>query len=654
MSRSFSSSSLVPTEKIRNIAIIAHVDHGKTTLVDQLLRQSGTIKQLSATEQVLYTPTPASSAASTGTADSAIDNGFITRVMDSNDLERERGITILSKCTSIIYNGSLINIVDTPGHADFGGEVERVLSMVDGVALVVDATEGPMTQTRFVLSKALNRGLRPLVVLNKADRPSARPAQVESDLFDLFATLGATDEQADYPLLYASAKQGWAQPEPPSVDRGPTSTSMAPLFDLILAHVPPPTHLDRTNPFSMLTVQIESDPYVGVLYLGRIHSGVLSVGDALWAIDKEGNRVGEGRVKKIFARKGLERIEKDRAGAGEIVSVAGIRNGGINVTLVHAEGWGEEGPQPLPTTPIDPPTISILVHANDSPLAGQEGTKLTSQMIRDRIYKEAETNVALSVLPGPTSESLELRGRGVLHLGVLLETLRREGFELGVGPPKAVMIPDPDEKGRMLEPIEECTVVKEEYAGSVVQKLTMRKGEMKSYEADEDGWVKVVMDIPARGLIGYMAGEFKNDVHGQGTINHIFKAYEPYRGAIDTGRNGALISMASGESSGYAIAPLQARGTMFIHPGEQVYPGMVIGESSKPLDLHVNPTLKKQLTNIRSVIADDKIVLSPPRVMGLEEMLAYVAEDEVVEVTPRCVRLRKVAGGGRRAKGGKK
>ncbi|KAF5374138.1 hypothetical protein D9615_008881 [Tricholomella constricta] len=669
------SSSMLPTEKIRNIAIIAHVDHGKTTLVDQLLRQSGTIKQLSATEQVQYTPS-STPATSTTTADSVIDNGFITRVMDSNDLERERGITILSKCTSVNYNGNLINIVDTPGHADFGGEVERILSMVDGVALVVDATEGPMTQTRFVLGKALKRGLKPLVVLNKADRPTARPAQVESDLFDLFATLGATDEQVEYPLLYASAKQGWAQDTPPTPSTTeviPTNTDMTPLFDLILSHVGPPAHLDRTQPFSMLTVQIESDPYVGMLYLGRIHSGVLRVGDSVWAIDAEGNKVGDGKVKKIYGRKGLERVEKDVAGAGEIISIAGIKNGGINITLVHPEGWSEGGPKPLPVTaaaaaaqssPIDPPTISIFVHANDSPLAGQEGTKLTSQLIRERIYKEAETNVALTVLPGPTSESLELRGRGVLHLGVLLETLRREGFELGVGPPKAVMIPDPNvggpgEQKRMLEPIEECTVlVKEQYAGSVVQKLTMRKGEMISYDAEEDGWVRVVMEIPARGLIGYMSGEFKNDVHGEGTINHIFKAYEPYRGAIDTGRNGALISMASGEPSGYAIAPLQARGTMFIHPSGQVYPGMVIGESSKSQDLYVNPCLKKQLTNIRAAAADEKIVLSSPRVMSLEEHLAYMADDELVEITPGSVRLRKVVLDGKRRmaglKGGKK
>ncbi|KAF9471041.1 hypothetical protein BDN70DRAFT_845591 [Pholiota conissans] len=663
------SDGLSPVSRIRNIAIIAHVDHGKTTLVDQLLRQSGTIKQLSTTEQLMYSgaSTASSTSSTTMTADSQIEDGFITRVMDSNDLERERGITILSKCTSIEYNGHLINIVDTPGHADFGGEVERILSMVDGVALVVDATEGPMTQTRFVLSKALARGLKPLVVMNKADRPTSRPQQVESDLFDLFATLGASDEQADYPLLYASAKQGWAQEDPPvlktvseSIKQSltATSTTMTPLFDLIMSHVPPPVHLQRIGPFSMLTVQIEADPYVGMLYLGRIQSGTLRIGDTLVALNSEGQKVGEGKVKKIFGRRGLERVEKDAAGAGEIISIAGVKcvntgtggGGGVNVTLVHPDGWGAEGPQPLPTTPIDPPTISIHVHANDSPLGGREGTKLTSQVIRDRIYKEAETNVALTVLPGPTSESLELRGRGVLHLGVLLETLRREGFELCVGPPKAVMIPCPEknpegkERGVWLEPIEECTVVvREEYAGGVVQKLTMRKGEMKSYESGdpEEGWVRIVMEVPARGLIGYMAGEFGNDTHGQGTINHIFKGYEEYKGAIDTGRNGALISMASGESSGYSMAPLQARGTLFIHPQTQVYPGMVIGESSKTTDLYLNPCIKKQLTNIRAAAADEKIVLASPKIMGLEESLAYMGDDELIEITPTCIRLRK-------------
>lgn len=368
--------------------------------------------------------------------------------------------------------------------------------------------------------------IRPLVILNKADRPSSRPQQVESDLFDLFATLGASDEQADYPLLYASAKHGWAQQELPSISPPSPSSTMAPLFDLIMSHVPSPTQLSRCGPFSMLTVQIEADPYLGSLFLGRIHSGTLRVGDTLLSLNAEGQMVGEGKVKKIFAREGLQREEKVVAGAGEIVSIAGIKivGGGVNCTLVHPDGWGLDGPQPLPTTPIDPPTISINVFANDSPLAGREGTKLTSQLIKDRIFKEAETNVALTVLPGPSSDSLELRGRGVLHLGVLLEVLRREGFELSVGPPKAVLIPAPNCSGgrpSFLEPIEECTVlVKEEYAGGVVQKLVKRRGELRSYDTGEpeEGWVRIVMDIPARGLIGYMAGEFKNDVHGQGYI----------------------------------------------------------------------------------------------------------------------------------------
>ncbi|KAJ7634624.1 GTP-binding protein TypA [Roridomyces roridus] len=617
----------MPMEKMRNIAIIAHVDHGKTTLVDQLLRQSGTLKPLGGS-------TTAAAAGGDGTAENHTD-----RVMDSNDLERERGITILSKCTSVFYTPTkeagthLINIVDTPGHADFGGEVERILSMVDGVALVVDATEGPMTQTRFVLSKALARGLKPLVILNKSDRPTSRIIQVESDLFDLFATLGASDEQMDYPVLYASAKQGWAVTDQDAIPKQDTTavssqTGMKPLFDMILEHCPPPKLARKdTDPFSMITIQIESDPYVGTLYLGRVHSGVLRPGDAVTAIDTQGNKVGEGRVKKIYVRVGMERVEREEAGAGEIISIAGIKGGGVNVTLCSADEkyWAEGGPQPLPSTPIDPPTISVVMHANSSPLAGTEGTKLTSQMLKERIYREALTDVALSVLPGPTSDSVEVRGRGVLHLGILLETLRREGFEMLVGPPKAVLRKDED-TGEMLEPVEECTiVVREEYAGGVVQKLTQRKGDMRSYDVvDEDvgagatagaegdsagsgGWVRIEMDVPARGLIGYMAGEFGND------------AYEPYKGAIETGRNGSLISMAQGEASAYAIAPLQARGVMFIPPGTQVYAGMVIGESSKALDLYVNP----------------------PKVMNMEESIAYMADDEMVEITPKSVRLRK-------------
>ncbi|KAJ6480308.1 P-loop containing nucleoside triphosphate hydrolase protein [Mycena sanguinolenta] len=640
---------LMPMDKMRNIAIIAHVDHGKTTLVDQLLRQSGTLKPL---------------LSGAGGVDSAAQ-GHTDRVMDSNDLERERGITILSKCTSVFYTPTtdagthLINIVDTPGHADFGGEVERILSMVDGVALVVDATEGPMTQTRFVLSKALGRGLKPLVILNKSDRPTARPVQVEADLFDLFATLGASDEQMEYPVLYASAKQGWAVADlaaMPAQDSAETTSlaqshaGMKPLFDMVLEHCPSPS-LSRKNedPFSMITIQIESDPYVGTLYLGRVHSGVLRTGDALIGIDAQGNKVGDGRVKKIYVRVGMERVERDEAGAGEIISIAGIKGGGVNVTLLSADEktWPSGVPQPLPSTPIDPPTISIVVHANSSPLGGSEGSKLTSQMIKERIHREALTDVALTVLPGPTSDSLEVRGRGVLHLGILLETLRREGFELLVGPPKAVLRPDPDSKGGWLEPVESCViVVREEYAGGVVQKLTQRKGEMHSYEVvDEDvgagGWVRIEMDVPARGLIGYMAGEFGNDVHGQGSLNHTFKAYEPFKGEIDTGRNGSLISMSQGEASAYSLVPLQARGVLFIPPGTQVYSGMVIGESSKALDMYVNPTLKKQLTNVRSAGADEKLVLASPKIMTMEESIAYMADDEMVEITPRSVRLRK-------------
>ncbi|KAJ7171214.1 GTP-binding protein TypA [Mycena filopes] len=652
---------LMPMEKMRNIAIIAHVDHGKTTLVDQLLRQSGTLKPLATTPSAVAGADPTTAV-------------HTDRMMDSNDLERERGITILSKCTSVFYTPTsdagthLINIVDTPGHADFGGEVERILSMVDGVALVVDATEGPMTQTRFVLSKALARGLKPLIVLNKSDRPTSRIPQVESDLFDLFMTLGATDEQMEYPLLYASAKQGWAVTDVKDIpsqdaDAPQSHQGMKPLFDMVLEQCPPP-RLSRADdaPFSMITIQIENDPYVGTLYLGRVHSGVIRPGDALIAIDPQGKKVGDGRVKKLYVRVGMDRVERDEAGAGEIISIAGIKGGGVNVTLLSADEktWPDGVPQPLPSTPIDPPTISIVIMANSGPLGGTEGTKLTSQMIKERIHREALTDVALAVLPGPTSDSLEVRGRGVLHLGILLETLRREGFEILVGPPKAVLRPDPDDPRGWLEPIEACTVVvREEYAGGVVQKLTQRKGEMRTYDVvDEDvgagaaaggegsggglgGWVRIEIDVPARGLIGYMAGEFGNDVHGQGSLNHTFKAYEPYKGSIETGRNGSLISMAQGEASAYSLVPLQARGVLFISPTTQVYNGMVIGESSKALDMYVNPCLKKQLTNVRSAGADEKLVLASPKVMNMEENIAYMADDEMVEITPKSVRLRK-------------
>ncbi|TFK35379.1 hypothetical protein BDQ12DRAFT_726121 [Crucibulum laeve] len=515
---------ITETERIRNIAIIAHVDHRKMTLIDQLLRQSGPIKQLTTTEQLLFTPTT-SSATTTATTDSALDNGFITCVMGSNSLEHERGITILSRCTGVRYNGNLINIVDTPGHADFGGEVERIMSMVDNVALVVDVTEGLM------------------IDMVRIEQSAQSWAQIpQSDLFDLFVMLGATDKQGDY--LYSM---------PPQNKAGPATRSLK-----------APIHTSA-----------------------RSTSGASKAASSKSPTPPGDRRIGE-----------QERVEHAEASAGGIDSVAGIMGGGVNVTLMHYEGWGAEGPQALPTTPIDPSAMSIFIHASDSSMVRREGTKLISQLICERIFKEAEANVALKILPGPTSKSLKLRGRGVLHMDVLLETLHREGFELSVGSPKAVMFPNLDPSapsGSKLERIEEVTVlVKEVYAGGVMQKLMMRKGEMISYDVDDagGGWVKAIMDIPARGLIGYMAGEFKND-HGQGTINHMFKGYELYKGAIDTGRNGALISMARGESAGYAMAPLQARRTLFIPPQTQVYPGMVVSESSKFQDIYINPCVKK-------------------------------------------------------------
>ncbi|KAF7760067.1 hypothetical protein Agabi119p4_11762 [Agaricus bisporus var. burnettii] len=619
--RSFATAASFSPERIRNVAIIAHVDHGKTTLVDQLLRQSGTL-----TSEL-------SSSASPGDV-------LASRVMDSNDLERERGITILSKCTSINFQGNLINIVDTPGHADFGVEVERIMSMVDGVALIVDATEGPMTQTRFVLSKALSRGLRPLVVVNKVDRQTSRVPQVESRV-SAALRVSKTGLGVDHYDSLLNLHGASLRPYP--LTR------------------PCPHSSPHHRSFYMLSVQLEHDPYLGLLHLGRIHSGTLSVNDTIWAIDSEGKKIGEGKVKKILIRKGLEREERDVAGAGEIVSIAGIKGlsedvvVGVNATLIRPDGWDEKGLQPLPTTPIDPPTISIMIHPNDSPFSGKEGTKLTSQLIRQRLLKESQTNIALKVLPGPTAESLEIRGRGVLHLGVLLETLRREGFELCVGAPKAVFIRDEENPGQWLEPVEECNIiVKEQYAGTVVEKLTLRKGTLVSYDPSSDDFVKITVHIPSRGLLSYLAGEFKTDVHGQGTLNHIFKGYEPVKQGLiaNTGRGdkGSLVSMVNGVSSGYAMAPLQARGVMFIEPNTQVYPGMIIGECNKPQTLHVNPCLKKQLTNFRTVMADDKLVLGSPRVMGLEEMLSYMSEEEMVEITPKSIRLRKtdLEGKGRR------
>ncbi|KAJ3367209.1 hypothetical protein HDU91_001602, partial [Kappamyces sp. JEL0680] len=581
------------------IAIIAHVDHGKTSLVDQLLKQSG--------------------------AASVADH---SRVMDSNDLEKERGITILSKSTAINYKDHRINIVDTPGHADFGGEVERVLSMVDGVCLVVCATEGPMTQTKFVLTKALARNLKPIVVMNKIDRDTAQPDRVENDLLELFISLDANDEQLEYPIVYASAKQGYA-----SLDPSARSGTVAPLLDKMLSDVPHP-QVDAEKPFSMLVTQIEQDPYIGKCYLGKIQSGTLRVGDAVRNINSAGEIVSEAKCTKIIRRMGLEQEFVDVATAGDIVSVAGIADSYVNHTLcsplVH---------EPLPFVAVDQPTISMLFYVNDSPLGGKEGKLLTSQVIRARLLKELETNVSLQL--AEKNDAFEVKGRGELQMGVLIETMRREGFELSISPPRVIYkVEGEGRERRVLEPIEEVTIdCDHEHAGVVIEKLSLRKAEMKSY-SDSGDRARLVFEIPTRGLLGYPA-EFKNDTHGQGVLNHMLLGFEPYKGPIERTRKGSLISSASGEATAYALSSIEARGKLFVVPGTKVYPGMIIGEHSREGDLEVNPVKAKQLTNIRAAGKDDAIRLSPVETFSLEKMITYIQDDEVIEVTPACLRSRK-------------
>ena len=587
--------------KIRNIAITAHVDHGKTSLVDQLLRQSGTL------------------AASDDTV----------RVMDSNALEKERGITILSKCTSIDYKDHRINIIDTPGHADFGGEVERVLSMVDAFVLLVDAQEGPMTQTRFVLRKALERGLKPIVVLNKADRPTARPEQVDSDLLDLFANLGASDEQMDYPMLLASAKMGWAIPFP---NEPVTTGDMSALFDTIINHAPAPTNPAKLEePFSMLVTQLETDAYLGPCYIGKIHSGKVSVGTRIHSLSADGKVEETGKVTKVYSRIGLLNVPIEEAGAGDIIGIAGLVNGSINSTFCDASIK-----EPLPTTPIDPPTVSMIFAANDSPLQGQEGNMLTSTMLAQRLESEARTNVAMTVTTG---ESIEVRGRGVLHLGILIETMRREGYEMSISPPRAVM---KEIDGKTHEPVEEVTIdVDAQDVGTVIDKLTKRKGQMISMTDSAEGRMRIIMEVPARGLMGYVAGEFKTDTHGQGVLNHIFLGYQPHKGPINTSRKGSLISSAAGPCTSFALEALEPRGVLFVSPRDKVYEGMVVGEHSKSESLEINPTKAKALTNMRSVNKDEFTTLQAPKKHTLEEILAYVHDDEKIEATPQSLRLRK-------------
>ena len=593
---------------LRNIAIIAHVDHGKTTLVDQLLAQSGIFRTNEAT---------------------------VERAMDSNDQERERGITILAKCTSVLWHGEAgetrINIIDTPGHADFGGEVERILGMVDGCVLLVDAEEGVMPQTKFVLGKALKMGLRPIVCLNKADRPHARPDKVLDDAFDLFAAIGATDEQLDFPHIYASGKHGWA-----TLDQSKPSTTLAPLFDLIVQHVPPPKAENRKEePFQMLSVLIESDPFLGRLLTGRIESGRAVPGAAFHALSRDGTEIERGRITKVLAFRGLKRQPVEVAEAGDIVAIAGLSKATVADTLA-----AQEVTQALPAQPIDPPTISITVSVNDSPLAGREGDKVQSRVIRDRLLREAESNVAIRVSETPDKDAMEVAGRGELQLGVLIETMRREGFEVSISRPRVVYQTDPD-TGKRLEPIEVVVIdVDDEYTGVVIEHLSSRKAELKDMGPSGAGKTRITLQAPSRALIGYQ-GEFLTDTRGSGVLNRVFSHYEPYKGAIDGRRNGVLVSTADGDTAAFALWNLEERGTMFVGGGEKTYQGMIIGENSRPDDLDVNPLKAKQLTNVRASGKDEAVRLTPPRRPTLEQAIAYIEEDELVEVTPKSIRLRK-------------
>ena len=585
----------------RNIAIIAHVDHGKTTLVDQLLKQSGTFRQ---NQQVAE------------------------RAMDSNDLERERGITILAKCTSVDWEGTRINIVDTPGHADFGGEVERILSMVDGVALLVDASEGAMPQTKFVTMKALALGLKPIVVVNKVDKPDGRPDEVHEEVFDLFAALGATDEQLDFPILYASAKQGWASEMTEQTD------SLAALFNTIVRHVPPAAG-EADAPFSMLVTTLESDPYLGRILTGRIATGVAKRNMAIRGLDSTGKVIEQGRLSKILAFRGLERVPVEEAVAGDIIAVAGLQTATVANTIGDVELT-----EALPSQPIDPPTLAMTFAVNDSPIAGREGDKVTSRMIRDRLMREAEINVAIRVTESAEKDAFEVAGRGELQLGVLIENMRREGFELSISRPRVLFKNDPD-SGQRMEPIEEVVVdVDDEYSGVVVEKMGLRRAEMTDMRPSGGGKTRVTFHAPARGLIGYH-GEFLTDTRGTGIMNRLFHSYAPYKGPIQGRRNGVLISTGAGNAVAYALWNLEERGVMFVDPGAALYEGMIIGENSKTGDLEVNPLKAKQLTNIRASGKDDAIKLTPPRRMTLEQALAYIDEDELVEVTPDSIRLRK-------------
>jgi len=606
------------TQNLRNIAIIAHVDHGKTTLIDSILQQSGMYRD---------------------------NQQMAERVMDSNDLEKERGITILAKCTSVNWKhgkeaGSgeaatgnekdftRVNIIDTPGHADFGGEVERVLSMADGVILLTDAAEGPMPQTKFVLGKALAQGLKPIVIINKIDRPDGRPEEVVDEVFDLFVSLDASDDQLDFPILYASGRDGWCVR-----DLADERKNLSPLMDVVLDHVQAPDVASQDGPFKMLATLLDSDPFLGRCLTGRVDSGKAKMNDTVKAINLDGQQVESGRLTKLLMFDGTDRVPVEEVKAGDIICIAGLTKTSVADTICDPSVT-----EPVQSTPIDPPTMAITISVNDSPFAGREGSKVTSTMLRERLMAEAETNVAITYNESADKDAFEIGGRGELQLGVLIETMRREGFEMTVSRPRVLI---KEENGQKLEPMEEVTIdVDEEYSGTVVEKMQRRKAEMIDMRNSGAGKTRIVFHAPSRGLIGYQS-QFLTDTKGTGVMNRVFHSYTPYKGQI-TGRNkGTLISTDQGEAVAYALFNLQDRGVMFIDPQTPVYQGMIVGEHSRDSDLEINVLKGKKLTNVRASGSDEAVTLTPPRRMSLEDMMSYINEDELVEVTPGSLRLRK-------------
>ena len=589
------------SQALRNIAIIAHVDHGKTTLIDSVMKQSGMFRSNQQVEE---------------------------RLMDSGDLEKERGITILAKPTSVMWDGTRVNIIDTPGHADFGGEVERVLGMADGVILLTDAAEGPMPQTKFVLGKALKQGLKPIVIINKVDRPDGRPEEVVDEVFDLFVALDANEEQLDFPILYASGRDGWC-----AETLDDPRENLAPLMDLVIRHVPEP-QVDKDAPFAMLSTLLDSDLYLGRCLTGRVMQGTAKVNEPVHAVNLDGSVVETGRLTKLLRFEGTERVPVDSVEAGDIVCIAGLAVASVSDTIA-----AKEVVEPLKSTPIDPPTMSVTITVNDSPLAGREGKKVTSTLIRERLLAEAEVNVAITFAESDGKDSFEIGGRGELQLGVLIETMRREGFEMTVSRPR--VLSRKDENGTLQEPIEEVTIdVDEEFASTVIDALNRRKGEMVDMRSAGAGKTRILFHAPSRALIGYQS-RFLTSTRGTGVMNRIFHSYADHKGPIQGRHNGVLVSNDQGAAVAYALFNLQERGVMFVNPQEAVYQGMVIGENARENDLDVNVLKGKKLTNVRASGSDEAVVLTPPRRMSLEEMMAYINDDELLEVTPESLRLRK-------------